>query len=628
MPLPTQIVELSQFGGLDSYNPDTDMDPHDFAAIQNVVTDEGGALSKRRGAAKVTINVGAGPVNMLYDLQIQAGINGVAADRIRTVIASGTTLYVVKLFNLGGQTIEATFSTSNALHYAVTDAAGACYISHEESAVAPKLLCNIAGTWRYVPSTLLAPAAAPVVSGTTGSHTGTYSAIYTYQDIYGNESNPSPESSGVNLAAQNLNVVVLASSDVTVSQINVYVLAPSLSNYHLSGTITNANGTFTHTISDSELLANDEAEYDHFPAPVGKYLAMYNDMLLIAGDPNVPDLVWASHPQFHRQFASAEDYARADSGDGQPIRGFGRAYDLAAIGKSDSLFSADGNSQTALSLRRIDGEYGVLGQPSMVFIGNRLVFFSDDGVYAHDTLKPEELTQKIRNTLRTLYSGNLAVVPPKQYSANYKYYKQLLFAVRETASAGENDTLLVYSYERGTWTRWKGNAPRVIGSVQNADDYEFLYGGDSAGNIWRYDPPNVSNNNDNQTGTITAIDSYAETPWINFAKLSGQPNWERARIIPRYLKIYAYGEPASGNSTFSLTVTYFVDFKTTVISTFHVTFDAFAWPTRRIQEQTINYGGAVGTYRWIKWRFEHNRLGEHFAIAKLVHGHRVKAAID
>ena len=432
----------------------------------------------------------------------------------------------------------------------------------------------------------------------------------------------------MNLANQDLNVVVVASSDPTVNTINVYVRGPSTSNYHFSGTLTNTNGTFTHTIADGTLIANDEAEYDHFVTPAGKYVGMYNDMLLVGGDPNVPDLVWASHPQFHRQFASAEDYARADTGDGQPVKGFGRAYDVAAVGKADSIFTIEGNSHTALSLRRVDGEYGVLGQPSMVFIGPRLVFFSDDSIYAHDTLRAEELAQKIRRTLRNLYFGNLATIPPKQYSANYKYYKQVFFSVRETQSAGENDTLLVYSYERNTWTRWKGNAPRVMAPVQDANDYEFLYGGDSSGNIWRFDYPNGGVNDDNHTGSTVAIDSYAETPWLNFAKLSGAPNWERARIIPRYLKIYAYGEPASGNTTFSLTVTYFVDFRTTVVSTFHCTFDAFAWPTRNIREQTIFYGGAVGTFRWVKFRIEHNRLGEHWSVVNLVHAHRIKPAID
>ncbi len=628
MPLPTRIYELSSWKGLNSYDAETDVDPHYLTALQNVEFDEGGVIAKRRGASKVNITF-SGSINMIYDYQTQQGIGSTATDKIRTIIVDGAVLSVVKNFNDAGQTIEATFSATNALHYATTANNGACYISNENGAAPPKLLTFTSGAWQYISAELNAPAGSVNATGGTGGLSGTHSAKYTYEDIFGNESNPSLESTSVSLSTQSLDVGVTVSADPTVSLINLYVRGPAQSFFQFSRTAGNTTATISHTIGAAQLSSGDVVEEDHYPAPKGKYVTIYNDMLLISGDPTLPDVIWISKAGRHREFSTTKDFARVVSGDGQPVRGFGRSYNNSVIGKADSLYIGDGADETTYGTKPSNQDYGVLGQPSMVFYNNRLAFFSDDGIYIHDGLGIAEISQIIRNTLRTLNPANLATDPPKQFAATYKYYKQILWSVREATGAGENDTLLVWSYERNTWTRWKGNAARYLAPVQNRDDYEFLYGGDSAGRIFQYTPPNGgSPNRDTSTGTTSSISAYAETPWINFAKVSGATEWERVRTVPRYLKIYASGEPAGTNTTISMTVSYFVDFNPSVVNTFSVTFNAASWPTVKINHKTIYYGGSIGTYHWAKFRFENALLDEHFKLHQIVFGFKLKPPVD
>jgi hypothetical protein len=95
------------------------------------------------------------------------------------------------------------------------------------------------------------------------------------------------------------------------------------------------------------------------------------------------------------------------------------------------------------------------------------------------------------------------------------------------------------------------------------------------------------------------------------------------------LEIYASGQPASGNDVVNLDCGYYVDFdRDNEIMNFNLRFTAHAWPEVRPYKETIYYGGKVGTYRWVKWRFEHAYLGEHIRIHKLVFGFKLKPSID
>jgi hypothetical protein len=626
MPLKTIQYELSNWQGFNRYDPEADTDPHFWSEVQNVEFDQGGVLAKRRGTTTVSLTFGSA-INLIYDWQNQLGFNSLT-DRQRTVVIAGAAGYVIEGFN-SSNTISYTFGTTDEFHNACTDDNGICFIAGETSAV-PKMLCCIGGNYYFQDITLTAPGT--ITIGTTGStsYSGTFYAVASYVDAWGNESPLSPESDAVVVSNNGIQVGVTEPADPTVSYIKVYLLGPKMSEYQLAGTMSTTGGTFSYTGSLAELGASDFPPEYLEDAPEGRVVTIYEDMLLIAGDKRRPDVVWASNRGFHRQWS--DNYAKCVSGDGQEVRAFGDSFDRKMVLKADSVFVCEGEHQDNFNARLYDGKTGVVGQRAVTLGPGRMVWFADEGAFVDTgSNPPQEISTVIREHLRTLNYQNIVVPPAKMFLANYKYYKQIFFACREDGSAGENDTILVWSYERNTWTRYNGCAPRVMALVQNKDDYEYLFGGDSQGNLWIFNPPNAPGRNDDMKFGVTfSVTSYAVTPWMNFPKLLQSPEWERTRTIPRYLKIYASGEPASAlDDEFSLQATYYTDFNhDTVRGTFNVTFKAHAWPTIRPYSKTILYGGSVGTYNWIKWRFDNAEMGQHYRIHKLVFGSKLKPAID
>lgn len=626
MAIPTVQIEISNWQGLDRYSPETDTDPHYWYDVENMEFDQGGVTAKRRGT--VTVATFTGTVDMIYDYQNQLGFTA-TTDRVRTVVVAGGTLHVVD--DIGGTpVVDATFTATSALHYGVTDDVGVAYISNENGGI-PKMLCYVNSTWIYQDATLAGPVSASTITATTGaSLSGDFQAVYAYVDVWGNESPLSPDSAIVTLSDQALDVSVVASADPTIDYMKIYVLGPGMSEYQLSGTFSNTTSTYNHTIDMATLMAGDEPPTGLQACPSGKYVGMYEDMLLVGGDPDVPDTVWCSNKQFHRQWSN--NIVRVVTGDGQPIVGFAKSFGRGIVVKSDSHHVLEGTHHTDFRVRDYIYRYGAVGQTAIALANDQEAWFSEDGLYLDAGGSPQEVSKPIREYLKTLDFRNIIMYQgvPRLTVENFKYYRQIFVTCREDIQAGpeENDTLLVWSYDRNTWTRWKYNAPRIMANLQNVDDYEYIFGGDASGRIFQYMPLNAQANDDVIAAT-TSITCYAETPWMHLPRIAGLPDWELSRTIPRYIKIYASGEPAAGDNEVDLQCIYYVDFdKDTVIATFDITFTAHDWPTVRPYQKTIYYGGSVGTFNWIKWKFLNAEAGQHIKIHKIVHGFKPKPAVD
>jgi hypothetical protein len=630
MPLKTMQVVLSGWKGFNRWEPETEMDPLYVADCLNVEFDEDGTITKRRGSRQVSTTF-SGTLWMIHNWGNQLGFTTVAENQ-RAVIVAGSTLYVVKGFDTVSASVEATFTATDTFHYAVNDDVGVCYISNEFGGV-PKLLAYLNGAYIYQDATLSPPTGGPILApGSADGLTGTFTAVYTYVDVWGNESAISDESAPCLLSGSALSVSVTASSDPTIDYIAIYVLGPMMSQYQLSGTFSNTTGTYTHDITMDQLFAGAFCPENIQPVPDGKYVTIHEDMLLIAGDPDVPDTIWCSNRKFHRQFS--DDVGRATTGDGQPVVGFGKSYDRTVAVKSNSLHMIEGMSETEFRTRLYSSARGGKGQGAITYGMSRMAWWADDGFYFDEAGVPAEASAGIRNFLRTCDWRNMAYRPVRLKTSAYPYYHQFLVSLREMDAQftqGENDTLLVLNWELAAWTRWKGNVPRVMGLIQNDDDYEYLYGGDNAGHVWLFTPPNYSGVNvDTVSGTIsTTISSYVTTPWLNFPRILGSPEWERSRVIPRFLKLYVSGEAATGVSEVSLRTEYWVDFDhDTIQGTFDLTFTTHEWPVVKPYEKTIYYGGKVGTFRWVKFRFSNNNISERWSLHKAVFGVKIKPAVD
>ena len=516
---------------MDRFTAETECDPHFWYDLQNMDCDEGGKTQKRRGSYTTGLTL-SGAINMIYDHQSQQSF-GTPGDNQRTLIVSGAVLNIVKGFNTAGQTIEATFSTTNARHYAITDDVGAAYIGNESGGPI-KLLTLIGSTWSFQDANLAAPTGSfSITAGGSVSFTvsGTFQAQYSYVDIWGNESPLSVESNEVVISNTSVDVTFTQSSDPTVNYLKFYLLGPGMTDFQFSGTASITSGTYSHSMTMAELMAGDLAPDYLVPFPQGKYVTLYEDMLLVGGDLVVPDTVWCSNRQFHRQWS--DNFARCVSGDGQPIRGFGDGFDRKSVLKADSIFLCEGYDSETFRTHAYSKQYGAVGQCAISQADNLLAFFYDDGLYVDNGQKPDEVSRKILNYLRTLDWRNIVPIggePSKLVLATYKYFRQLMVSTKIGSTiSGENDVMLVWNYLMNTWTRYTGNAPSCIAPVQNADDYEYLFGGDANGHTWIFSPPNSAFRNDDKVGSSTqstTISCIAETPWMNLAKLKGMDDWE------------------------------------------------------------------------------------------------------
>jgi hypothetical protein len=642
--LETTIYELDKWLGLDVYSSAVDTDPHYLSDCQNVDFHEDGIIQKRRGLSAGSAGTTfTSPINMIYDFQSQQGFTG-GSDQQRVLVAHGSILSVIANFGRGGESVELAATISNALHYATTANNGVCYLGNELGSAVPKMLCCLTGSWVFRSAALDSPTvAATLASGTTGSLSGDYRFRYTYEDIFGNETNMSTQSVVITLTGtcigttwygKNCNVGVQQTTDPTVTIINIYGLPPQSSVYQWCASTSNsasstANKTVNVSVTDAMIQVGEPGPEDSFPCEYGKYVTLFNNMLVVAGDPTLPDKVAVSNVGFHREFG-ANSYDRVTSGDGQAIKGFGRSYNELVIAKADSLYHAIGSDPESFAARPYNPEYGVLGQPSMTFFYQRLAFFSDDGIYADNALVPIEISKRIRNLLQRLNPANLAVVPPKQYCCNDKYFKRIIWAVREAAGAGENDALYLWNYERDCWTRWTGVSCTCLAALQIYQDYEFIYGGDANGKVFWVTPPSgASPNYDNFSGTNSTISSYITSPWINLPKTLGVPTWDRVRTELQKIKIYAGGEGASGSTaSITLTMNWYSDFSNTIRGTFSTTHHCEPWPAVTIDPKTITLSGNQGTVNWFKFKIANADFDVHFKIFKMVFFFKLKPLID
>ncbi|HCV42214.1 MAG TPA: hypothetical protein DGH68_01930, partial [Bacteroidetes bacterium] len=433
--VPFLTFELKGWKGLNTLPDITEKDPHYLEDCANIDLDDQGIIAKRRGCRHV-MNV-SGRVNSIYPFQSVAGFGDGTNEKV--LIFAGNVLSLIHQFD-ENNTVEKTFSVTNNLHYCVSTNNGACFVSNEDGGI-PNMLIKIGSTWSFQTAALYGPSTASTVAvGTTGSGSGSYEAIYTYIDVLGNESNPSTSSNSVALIGSNLDVKVYASTDSTVNQIGIYILSPGGTDYNYVGTTSNTTQTYSASFTDVQILSGDTVSYANDPCPEGKYLCLYNDMLIVAGSLTKPDQIYCSNWMFHRQFTTATDFDRVTTADGQPVRGFGYLYGDLVVCKADSLFLAAGSENTSFHTRNYNPHYGALSYNSITGFRKRLAFYSEDGIYVDSGSIPEEISRVIRTTTRNLNPVSLFRAPSKQVSAHYTYYKKLMFAVRSNqGSDAEND---------------------------------------------------------------------------------------------------------------------------------------------------------------------------------------------
>lgn len=518
MPVKKEIWELSGWKGLRAIDDGPACPPQFVTDCRNVDFIEG-TIRKRKGFV-AQINYGA-KIHHLGDFQSVAGFGGTAPeDRKRTIVVAGGNLLVVKwlFFDVSG-----TFSTTATPHYQCSSNNGACYLSNETDNI-PKLLCYVDGVgWVFRDATLSAPTGAPsVAAGATGSLTGTYSALYTYIDIFGNESNPSEESGSIQITGGGIDVGVTGSADPTVNQVGVYVLSDASDEYKFVGTHSNTTGTYSFTGSDAMILGGDNVEYNHYPCPKGRFVTIFSDMFVVAGGDEKPDQINVSNWLFHRQFDLGEDFDRVTSEDAQPIVGLVPLYGELVVAKADSQFIASGADNSVFRSRPYNLDYGVVHGKAMAPFLKKIVYISDSGIYIDGGGIPHELTRLVKQAYQRQNWRNLFLKEsPRVHIGHDKNYKRMLFAQRrgELEDTGECDSMMVYDYIEDWWTIYdcvyEDFSVTCTAQIEDPYDLEFLYGGMADGTVFIFSPVYGGTNYDYFLDANPPTPSIP-TPWAHW----------------------------------------------------------------------------------------------------------------
>ena len=131
---------------------------------------------------------------------------------------------------------------------------------------------------------IAAPTAAPeVVQGVVGSVSGTYKYKYTFANSTTNvESDPSLESSAITVAKKKVDLSgIHTSSDPQVDRVRIYRTVDGGARFLFVGEMTNGTATYTDNLIDVD-LGSEVSDSNGVP-PLGKYLEVYNGMIVVAG---------------------------------------------------------------------------------------------------------------------------------------------------------------------------------------------------------------------------------------------------------------------------------------------------------------------------------------------------------
>jgi hypothetical protein len=276
-----------------------------------------------------------------------------------------------------------------------------------------------------------------------------------------------------------------------------------------------------------------------------KYLAVYNNYLFMAGGATNPSrIVWSvlNNPESWQ----AADYIDINVGDGDLITGLKvigsdlyvfksrSIYRVTFTGVSTTPFTVSGNPAIE--------SVGAFSHRTIQTIERTCFFFSGNAVYEFDGVNIKEISNKIE-------TNALALATPYNMSASAGILRTLNQYWLSITTSGQTrqDTIFVYDYMLGAWTKYAGIYANGMAEVVDNNNQYWLYTGQSNSTGGGY----VYRQNDGNSDIAAAINAYAVTKWMDH----GKPESRK-----RYKKLYVYA--TSGSAAYNLVVNTYFDFQT------------------------------------------------------------------
>lgn len=232
------------------------------------------------------------------------------------------------------------------------------------------------------------------------------------------------------------------------------------------------------------------------------YVELYYSRLFAAGDADNPSrLYYSQAPGDTRTielWTSADESENVSGGfvdvgtDSDPITGLFALSNQLLIFKRDSLYRLLGDRPGNFRIQPVNGTMQQPVHTACVRAGDVLYFLTSGGMYYFDgqTVQKKADADKVRLLLESANLSSCTAAACKD---------RLYFSFREAEGAGENDALLIYDLERGTYMVRRGfQAPGLFAAGGT------LYLLDGNGYVCRFE--------EGETYDGVRIDAYWKTP--------------------------------------------------------------------------------------------------------------------
>ena len=327
-----------------------------------------------------------------------------------------------------------------------------------------------------------APTATPVVAaGAAGSLTGDYTIRYTYIRKVGSvveyETNPSPVSNTVTLAAQQLNLSGLtASSDTQITHKRIYRTTASGATYLQDQDIANATTTGTSTQADTAL--SDLVETDNDQPPVAYYGFIHMETMFLLGDAANPHYLWFSK-RFRPEQVPPANFIEIGNAD-DPLLCGGSIGGVCGVFTARTKYLINGNATTSYAGSESLSRRGIKAPNSLAFHDTGAIFMANDGVYITDFSSND---QSIAEEIEPLFYGK-TVNGYDGFNWNAKHlfagvvWKNRYYLSVATGSNLTPNLLLVFSFDTKKWYWYD----MPVTAMEYERDTEILCAGLVSGN--------------------------------------------------------------------------------------------------------------------------------------------------
>ncbi len=279
---------------------------------------------------------------------------------------------------------------------------------------------------------------------------------------------------------------------------------------------------------------------DQVTTPKSKYLKVWQDFLVMAGDPNNLSSIWISEqyaPQIWSTFGKSYG-VRIDinTNDGEIITGLQVADGSLFVGKQHNIFRIDytGDFNDPFRVRLVHGQIGVLSHWTMQVIPSGMFFLSEQGpaiCYGSYTKTIDEV-KLIENKFDNLDSSRFELSAMRYSTSVNDTSRNQIMMSTSTSGSTIRDGILVYNYEDESFMFWRGMYSNYLTNITDTSNFPVVWSGNYSAQVYSRSSGYTDNKNTTQDtfgfvamrGVTASLDFQEPTYWKEgvFLEIAGE----------------------------------------------------------------------------------------------------------